>query len=93
MLPVSVLEEFSGKEVTLLLDGRYVQYSTYHSGGSVSSLEAIAQISQEQNPASEFLRVDSITYNLYENRKEEFGKGVIQKKYIIGIFEPVEKTE
>ncbi len=81
----SILQDFFGREATLLLDGRRLGY--YTSGGQ--SLEAIAEVSAEQSPESKFLRVDSIRYDMYDGTKTErrYGKGAIQKNYIIGIFE------
>lgn len=78
-------KEFRGKEVEILLDGR----SEGIRGGS-KSLEVIAQVSQKQDLVSDFLKVDSFTYVMGEGMCADSrvrGKGEIQKKYIIGIFE------
>ena len=85
------LKRFLGKKAHLLLDGREVPI--FESGGQ--SIEAIAQIANDQEDHGD-IKVDSIEYNLYEgseSKKRSFGQGYIEKRYVIGIFEPQKESE
>lgn len=77
------LKEFYGRRARLLIDARCVQCE-----GTVSSLDALAEISYEQDPQSGFIKLNSIKYNIGICSEDavEYGRGAIQKKYIIGIF-------
>ena len=87
-----ILKEFFGENVTLLIDGRQILDVNDEGSGSETSLEAVAQVSNEQDYHSAFLKIDYIKYTLHQRKQEKvFRKGAIQKKYIIGIFENPEQ--
>ncbi|MCK5321172.1 hypothetical protein KAJ38_01215 [Candidatus Pacearchaeota archaeon] len=96
----SVLKDFYGKKVDLLLNGQYATELSIDRTAAPTSLEVIAVVSAIQPENTNFLKLDSIRYHL-EGRYEQFGvapvpirkfeASAIQKKYIIGIFSSPEE--
>ncbi|USN45272.1 MAG: hypothetical protein H6502_04415 [Candidatus Woesearchaeota archaeon] len=89
---VELFKSFEGKEAILLLDARAVPLH----GNGEQSLEARALVSKNQSLSASMLFVDRIEYallssNEFKEEKRVYGRGGIQKEYIIGIFEPAQE--